>query len=215
MAKPEQADGHLLEYRVNKIGLIGAEGRMGKTIAALHPIVPITRTTPRSSLDCDILIDFSSHQALLENLSANKPIVIGTTGHLDFTPIHKAALHLPIFYAPNFSLGAALLNKLALLTSQHFPSDIDIIETHHTQKKDTPSGTALHLAKNLAHARIHSLRSGKVIGEHTLIFNNGDERLTLSHEVHSREAFARGALAAARFLYNKPPGLYTMDHLFP
>lgn len=197
-----------------KIGLIGAEGRMGKAISSLHAVIPISRKTPRIPLDCDILIDFSSHEALQENLSARKPIVIGTTGHLDFAPIHEAARYLPIFYAPNFSLGAALLNKLANLAAHHFPSDVDLIETHHTQKKDAPSGTALHLVKNIPHAHIHSIRSGKIIGEHTLIFNTAEERITLSHQVHTRDAFARGALAAARFLINKPPGLYTMDNLF-
>jgi 4-hydroxy-tetrahydrodipicolinate reductase len=197
-----------------KIGLIGAEGRMGKAISSLHPVLPITRTTPRTPLDCDILIDVSSHTALLQNLSANKPIVIGTTGHTDLAPIHEASLRLPIFFAPNFSLGAAILNKLSTLTAQYFPADIDIIETHHTQKKDAPSGLALLLAKNLPNPRIHSIRSGKIIGEHTVIFNTPEERLTLTHQAHTREVFARGALAAARFLLGKPPGLYTMDNLF-
>lgn len=196
-----------------KIGLIGANGRLGKTIAALHPVIPITRATSRTPLDCDVLIDVSSHQALQENLSARKPLVIGTTGHLIFAPIEEAAKHLPIFYAPNFSIGMALMNKLAAEIARYFPSDVDIIETHHSGKKDSPSGTALHLRKTLLNARIHSIRSGNIIGEHTLIFNNAEERLTLSHQVHSRDAYARGALAAARFLIGKPPGLYGMDDL--
>lgn len=197
-----------------KIGLIGPQGRLGKTIAIMHPIFPITRTTPRSFLDCDVLIDVSSHTALIENLSANKPIVIGTTGHLNFAPIEEAAKKLPIFYSANFSLGIAILNKLARFTQKHFPSDIDIIETHRAGKKDAPSGTALELAKHLPKAKLHSIRSGNIIGEHTLIFNNEEERITLSHEAHSREAFARGALAAAHFLLGKPAGLYGMDNLF-
>lgn len=197
-----------------KIGLIGAQGRLGKAIAALQPVLPIARSTPRSSLDCDVLIDASSPAALLENLSANKPIVIGTTGHLDFTPIEQASKRLPIFYSPNFSIGIALLRKIGAEVARRFPSDIDLIETHHAQKKDTPSGTALQLARIAPNIRIHSLRSGKVIGEHTLIFNTAEERITLSHETHSREAYARGALAAAHFLAGKPPGLYGMDNLF-
>ena len=198
---------------VIKIGVIGAEGRLGRTIALLEPVVPITRTTPRLNLDCDVLIDVSSSEALLENLSANRPMVIGTTGHLDFAPIAQAAKNLPIFYTPNFSLGIALLRKIAREVATHFGGDIDLIETHHAQKKDAPSGTALALAQFLPNVNIHSIRSGKIIGEHTLIFNNGEERLTLSHEALSRETFARGALAAARFLVGKPPGLYTMDNL--
>src|SRR5690349_21487168 len=94
-----------------KIGLIGA-GRLGKAIEALYPVLQVTRIMPRDCLDCDVLIDVSSHEALQENLSAKKPIVIGTTGHLDFTPIAEAAKKLPIFYSPNFSLGAAILQKM-------------------------------------------------------------------------------------------------------
>ncbi len=196
-----------------KIGLIGANGRMGKAIAALHEIIPIARSTPKTPLDCDVLIDFSSPQALQENLLFGKPIVIGTTGHPDFSLIEEAAKTIPIFFAANFSLGAAILKQLTAFVANRFPGDLDLIETHHSEKKDAPSGTALHLVKNLPEARIHSIRSGKIIGEHTLIFNNAQERLTLSHQVHSREAFASGALAAAQFLIGKPPGLYTMDNL--
>ena len=197
-----------------KIGLIGAEGRLGKAISQLYPVFPIGKTTPRTPLDCAVLIDVSSHKALLENLSAKRPIVIGTTGHLDLSPIEEASRHFPIFFAANFSLGAAILNRLVTMVAKHFPSDVDLIEMHHTGKKDAPSGTALHLIKNVKEAKIHSIRSGNAMGEHTLIFNNAQERLTLSHQVHSREAFAKGALAAAHFLIGKPPGLYTMDNLF-
>ena len=197
-----------------KIGLIGPNGRFGKTIAAIQTVLPITRSTPRDSLDCDVLIDVSSPHALLENLSARKPIVIGTTGHSDFAPIETAAQYLPIFYTPNFSLGMALLRKCAEMIARSFPSDIDLIEAHHSQKKDAPSGSALLLAKLLPRARLHSIRSGMIIGEHTLLFNTAEERLTLCHEVHHRDVFARGALAAAYFLIGKPPGLYGMDNLF-
>lgn len=197
-----------------KIGLIGAGGRLGKAIADLNEVNPITRSTSRKDLDCDVLIDVSSPAALIENLSADKPIVIGTTGHLDLSPIHEAAKRLPIFYAPNFSLGIALMRKVAAEISRNFPSDIDLIETHHSQKKDAPSGTALMLAKIAPNIKIHSIRSGKVVGQHTMIFETAEERITLSHETHSREAYARGALAAAHFLIGKPPGLYSMDNLF-
>lgn len=197
-----------------KIGLIGPQGKLGKAIAALYPVMPIERTTSRQNLPCDVLIDVSSSEALLQNLSAKKPIVIGTTGHLDMAPIREAAQTLPVFYAANFSLGIALLNQLAPWIARHFPADIDVVETHHKTKKDAPSGTALRLAQELPGAKVHSLRSGKVLGEHALHFNNGDERVILSHEVFSRAAYARGALAAAHFLSKQKPGLYTMDNLF-
>lgn len=197
-----------------KIGLIGSQGRLGRAIAALHPTIPITRATPRSSLECDVLIDVSSYKALSENLRAKKPIVIGTTGHLDMALIEDAAKEFPVFYASNFSLGSAIQAHLTAYIAKHFPSDIDLIEIHHTGKKDAPSGTALQLTKTLPRAKIHSIRSGNVVGEHILIFNTNEERLTLSHQVYSRDAFARGALAAARFLIGKAPGLYSMDNLF-
>lgn len=197
-----------------KIGLIGPNGRFGQAIAALYPILPITRSTPRHPIDCDVLIDVSSPSALLDNLKAEKPLVIGTTGHADLTLIEEAARRLPIFFAPNFSVGMALLRKLSLEIARHFPSDIDLIEMHHAEKKDTPSGSALLLAQSLPNARIHSIRSGTIVGEHTLHFNTAEERLTLTHQAHTRTVFARGALAAAHFLIGKPPGLYTMDNLF-
>jgi 4-hydroxy-tetrahydrodipicolinate reductase len=198
-----------------KIGLIGSKGRLGKAIMALDPtIVPIYKETPRFPLECDVLIDVSSHHALLENLSANKPIVIGTTGHLNFELIEEAAKRFPCFYAANFSLGAALMARFADFMGKHFQSEVDLIETHHVLKKDAPSGTALHLAKRLKNAKISSIRSGDAIGEHILIFKTVEEKITFAHEVHTRDAFARGALAAARFLAGKPPGLYGMDNLF-
>jgi 4-hydroxy-tetrahydrodipicolinate reductase len=84
---------------------------------------------------------------------------------------------------------------------------------HRRKKRDAPSGTALSLAKILPDARIHSIRSGEGMGEQTILFNNEEERLTLCHQVHSRTAYARGAIAAAQFLIGKPPGLYGMDNL--
>ncbi len=214
-----------------RIALIGASGRLGQAIAGLALQSPgfslsaaIGRNSDRSSLSCDLLIDASSADALSENLqtalSLQKPIVVGTTGIADFTPLEKAALQIPVFYAPNFSLGMALMNKLAREIAAKFHSDahIDLIETHHTRKKDAPSGAALLLSKTVQEAsrspvKIHSLRSGSVVGEHTLLFNTAEERLSITHEAHSREAFARGALAAARFLVRQPPGLYGMDNL--
>lgn len=196
-----------------QIGLIGAHGRLGKAIAAIHPVFPILRDTPRTHLPCNVLIDVSSPDALKENLSANLPLVIGTTGHKDFSLIEKAALRLPIFFAPNFSLGIALLHHLTRLTAAKFPSEIDLLERHHKLKKDSPSGTALSLAKDLPNARIHSVRAASLLGEHTLTFTSDEEEITLSHKTHSRNAYAKGAIAAAYFLQKQPPGLYGMEHL--
>lgn len=196
-----------------KIGVIGANGRLGKIIQTLTPIFPITKDTPRISLPCDVLIDVSTAQTLSQNLKANLPIVIGTTGHSDLTPIHEASKKIPIFYAENFSLGIYLLKKMAHLLAKNFPADIDIIDSHHKTKKDAPSGTALELTKIFPNANVHSIRSAQTPGEHTIILNTPEEKLTLTHQAHSRLAFAKGALLAAQFIATKPPGLYTMEHL--
>ncbi len=214
-----------------RIALIGASGRFGQAIAQLALQNPafriaasIGRETDRSSLSCDLLIDASSANALAGNLqtalSLQKPIVVGTTGISDFSLLEKASREIPVFYAPNFSLGMAIMNKLARQAAAYFHPDahIDLIETHHTRKKDAPSGAALLLSQTVENAssipvKIHSLRSGNVVGEHTLFFNTAEERLSITHEAHSREAFARGALAAALFLIRQPPGLYGMDNL--
>lgn len=176
----------------------------------------------------DLLIDASLPDNLLERLSIatkNKtPLVVGTTGLSDseLQKIEEASQQIPLFFSPNFSIGIALLKKFAKEASRYFPIDahIDLIETHHALKKDAPSGTALLLSDAIQKASperspvsIHPLRSGKIIGEHTLLFNTAEERLTLSHEAHHRDVFARGALAAALFLSQKNPGLYKMEDL--
>jgi 4-hydroxy-tetrahydrodipicolinate reductase len=116
-------------------------------------------------------------------------------------------------------LGVALLKKFAafMAHSFHEEADIDLIETHHIQKKDSPSGTALEIADvlrtNGRTTTIHSIRSGQIVGKHELIFNTGEEQISIAHTAHSRNAFARGSLAAAAFLLTQPPGLYGMNDL--
>jgi 4-hydroxy-tetrahydrodipicolinate reductase len=188
---------------------------------------------------CDVAIDFTSHEATREHLEAaicaKKALVIGTTGHSpeEKKGIEEAAKVIPILFSPNFSFGIALcLEAAALLGKTLFGTcAIDIVETHHAHKKDRPSGTALALANAIgnakiilenggAHARqkeeivIHSIRSGDVIGEHSVIFECGHERIELKHTAHSRDAFALGALMGAKFLAKQPPGLYSLKDLF-
>jgi len=168
-----------------------------------------------------------------------KPIVIGTTGLGDEERAHvgSAAKQLPCLFSPNMSVAMNLLFRLAADVAKALGADYDaeIIETHHRFKKDAPSGTALKLAENIAAARglvlgevavfgrqgkpgerpreeigIHAVRAGDVVGEHTIIFSSLGERLELVHRAHTRDCFAQGALAAARFLVSRPPGLYSM-----
>lgn len=169
----------------------------------------------------------------------NKRLVIGTTGQDEPTreKILQAAQELPIVYAPNFSVGVNTLFWLTRRAAQILGSDFDleVVEMHHRLKKDAPSGTARHLAEILAEVRgldyshdvahgregmigerpsreigLHALRGGDVVGDHTVIFAHTGERLELSHKASSRDTFAQGALRAAAWLAQQPPGLYEM-----
>src|SRR5438105_4779834 len=181
------------------IGVIGAKGKLGQAIVheARGNVIEVARKN-RDVSACDVLVDASNAESLLENILLNKPLVIGTTGHKTLDPIKEASKHLPIFFAPNFSLWMTLMKKIAAFLKANFASDIDLIEMHHKEKKDAPSGSAKMLAEVLGDVKIHSLRTGKNMGEHTLIFNNDEEQITLTHKVHSRTCFANGALMAAR-----------------
>ena len=173
-------------------------------------------------------------------VAAHMPLVIGTTGHsaAQLDVINTAARTIPIILAANFSVGVNTLfwltRKAAELLGADF--DLEIVETHHRLKKDAPSGTAKRLAevlcevrgldyqKDVVHGRegetgerprkqigLHSIRAGDVIGEHTVIFAGSGERLELTHKASSRDTFALGALRAARWLLEKPAGLYSME----
>lgn len=192
--------------------------------------INMTSCAKLAIFNADIAIDFSSRESTLKHVEyakqLSKPIVIGTTGHnVDIQKkIEETAQYIPIFYTPNFSPGISLLLQLvALASNYHNNCCIDIIETHHLQKKDLPSGTALALAKatgkkiaqgatierNPSQVCIHAIRSGEAIGEHQVIFGWGNEQIKLTHQALSRDVFAEGALEAATFLIDKKPGLYS------
>ena len=191
---------------------------------------------------CDIVVDFSSPKALSALLAFCTERKIGavlattgfSTGQLD--EIAETAHTVPIFISRNMSVCVNILGRLCeRLASALSPAcDIEIVETHHAAKEDAPSGTALYLADmvrrgckggQLVYDRrirekrrpgeigMHSLRGGSVVGRHEVCFFAGGESLYLTHAAENRELFARGALAAARFLWGKPPALYTMDDL--
>jgi 4-hydroxy-tetrahydrodipicolinate reductase len=215
--------------------LIGAAGRMGKTISDLangdseidvvgqcdlgDPIEPAMK-------NCDVAIDFSNADAITEVSAAvlqhRKPLLIGTTGHSQEQRrlIEETAQSLPVVFASNFSIGVNVLFWLTRKAAEQLGGDFDaeIIETHHKMKKDAPSGTAKTLAEVLKATKktqteisIQSIREGDVVGEHTVIFRGPSERLELTHRAASREIFARGALRAAKWIINQPPGLYSMQ----
>ena len=235
----------------------GANGRMGRMLAdtirsgEVHEIA--ARVSPSFYTDsmegvyprleqydgpADAVIDFSNHAGTGELLdycvARGLPVVIATTAHTDgeLARIKAAAETIPVFLSANMSIGVALLAELAKKAAAVFPdADIEIIERHHNQKLDVPSGTALLLARRIKEVRpeaefvigrhengkrtkqeigIHALRYGGEVGTHEIILSNGSETVTLKHEAESRALFARGAVAAAEFLAGKAPGLYDM-----
>ena len=170
-----------------------------------------------------------------------KPLVIGTTGHTpeEKNAIAAAIKGIPVVWAGNYSVGVTLLNALVRQAARALSSagrwDIEVTEMHHRHKKDAPSGTADTLLKILMEERklaanalkhgrsgltgerplgeigVHVLRGGDVVGDHTVMFAAEGERLELTHKAANRDIFARGALRAARWVKDKPAGLYGME----
>ena len=192
----------------------------------------------------DVLIDFTRPEGTIEHLEIcarlGKSIVIGTTGFSD--PLRKAILRagrrIPIAMSPNFAVGVNALFKLAEVAAGILGDDFDveIVEAHHRNKVDAPSGTALKLGevvasalkrdlkKEAAHGRegdtgvrparqigFHAIRGGDIVGEHTVIFAGAGERVELTIRSQSRMTYALGALRAAKFLRGRKPGLYDMN----
>jgi 4-hydroxy-tetrahydrodipicolinate reductase len=215
--------------------LVGAAGRMGKTVVDLAEADPKIDIVAQCDVgdpiepamkNCDVVIDFSHPDAIDEICRAashhGKSLVIGTTGHSQAQRrmIEEAAQSLPIVFASNFSVGVNVLSWLTRKAAELLGRDFnpEIIETHHKMKKDAPSGTAKTLAEVLKAARktkdeipIRSIREGEVVGEHTVIFTGPGERLELTHRAASREIFAQGALRAADWVVGRPQGLYSMQ----
>ena len=202
-----------------RISLVAPNGRMGQAIARA------VEEDERFAIDQDhgdVLVDFSAPAALQASLdralSANVPVLVGTTGLDDLAGerIAKAAEKVAVLRAANTSLGVALLAELVERAAEVLGAgwDMEIAEIHHRAKVDAPSGTALMLGAIAERAGrpigYASLRGGTVAGDHDVLFLGPEERVILSHRAESRMIFARGALAAARFLVGKPAGLYSM-----
>jgi 4-hydroxy-tetrahydrodipicolinate reductase len=188
--------------------------------------------------DAEALIEFTTPEATVEHLSYGRPVVIGTTGlsEAQLTRVEEAARRVPVVLAPNMSVGVALIREVVReLSGKLDPSyDIEVVETHHRNKVDAPSGTALLLAWAAAEGRgsdldevavygregraprkegeigIHALRGGAVVGEHRVNFYGSGEEVEVVHRALSRRTFAAGALKAAGFVATADPGLYSM-----
>ncbi len=177
----------------------------------------------------DVVVEFTSPDATVAHAQLarelHKPIVIGTTGlsEAQLGTLRQVAQTIPLVVSPNMSIGVNVLFELAQLAAQRLglSFDVDVVESHHRQKKDSPSGTARRLAELLAAARkqpsgsipVHAIRAGDIVGDHTVVLAGPAERLELSHRAHSREVFARGALRAAQFAATQRPGFYDMSHV--
>ena len=222
-----------------RISLIAPDGRMGKAIAAAaREDGSFEISQDRGDVLVDFSAPAALQSSLDRALSASTPILIGTTGLDDLAEqrIAAAAEQVAVLRAANTSLGVALLAELVERAARVLGEgwDIEIAETHHRLKADAPSGTALQLGEAAARGRggkldaergrdgtglkrqagaigFASLRGGTVAGDHDVLFLGPGERLILAHRAENRMIFARGALAAARFLAGKPAGLYTMQ----
>ncbi|NLJ15628.1 MAG: 4-hydroxy-tetrahydrodipicolinate reductase [Clostridiales bacterium] len=246
-----------------KIAVTGACGKMGRVISEIvkgrddckviagidiageaYDDFPVYKKLFDMDEKPDVIIDYSHNSALVDLLTYGKnyniPLVIATTGFSDeqIAEIHKASHLIPIFFTFNMSLGINLLAELAKKAASVLGNqfDIEIVEKHHNQKKDAPSGTAIMLAeaineefdgnKRYVYDRhnshkprekdeigMHAIRGGTIVGEHDVIFAGRDEVITLSHTAQSREVFASGSVNAAVFIQNKAKGLYAMSDL--
>ena len=224
-----------------RISLFAPNGRMGRAIAAAVAEDPgFAIDEDHGDVLIDFSSPTGLQASLDRAVSAGIPILIGTTGLDDFASrrIAAAAKDIAVLRAPNTSLGVALLSDLVERAAKVLGPDwdIEILEMHHRMKADAPSGTALALGDAASRGRetkmkaergrdgtgmkreegaigFASLRGGTVAGDHDVIFAGPEERLILSHRAENRMIFARGALAAAKFLVGKPAGIYTMRHV--
>lgn len=200
---------------MQRLLISGMDGRMGQEVLRLAAEHGFEAKCFAPGMAGDLIVDFS-HPARLEALLVSPlPLVIGTTGYTEeqLRRIREAAKARPIFQAENFSPGMYVLEQLGVLArTMLLEAQLMLIECHHAGKKDAPSGTALRLAERLGMSMeaINVLRGGTVCGVHELVFLDQEEHITLTHTAESRAVFARGALQAARWLMDQPPGYYTM-----
>lgn len=243
--------------------LFGCNGKMGRAVTACvnercdctivagvdlntesHAGFPVYANARNCMATPDAVIDFSHPSALGGTLEYAKehriPLVIATTGYTEgqIAQIHAAAADIPVFFTANMSMGVNLLaelcKKAAAVLGDDF--DVEIIEKHHNQKIDAPSGTALMLGRAVEEGLSYeptyvydrhavrqkrdkkeigfaAIRGGNIVGEHEVLFAGHDEIITLTHSARSKEVFAVGAVNAALFLVGKPAGEYTMADL--
>lgn len=240
--------GHLIGHLAPQYG-IAISGVVSPSCTTVnndlpHPCVVYNSLTQEAIDSCDIAIDFATSKDICQRIhllaAAQKPIIIGTTGWEKHEQEAKRIIndsHGSLLYAPNFSLGIALFSRILSYAAELFSAfgqyDVGITETHHRQKQDAPSGTALALAAKLMEhypertvshdlsktkgldanqVHISSHRSGFHPGTHEVIFDSHEDSISLEHRARNREGFARGALEAAYWLIDKK-GWYSLDDM--
>ena len=172
----------------------------------------------------DVFVDFTVPEATEINLDYvaryKKPLVLGTTGlsEVQIQKVEEISKVVPVVFSPNMAIGVNVLFAMLPEIAKRLGPDysIEIVEAHHKGKKDAPSGTAKKFAQILADATrkeipTHAIRLGDIVGDHTIIFCGNSERIEIKHQAHSRDLFAVGALRAAKWVFNKPAGLYSMQ----
>lgn len=245
---------------MTKIIMHGCCGKMGKVVCQIvkedssceiaagidpfgeSPDFPVFKTPEECDVDADVIIDFSTASAVpaLLDYSVKKqiPVILCTTGLSDelTNKLHEASNKVAVLKSANMSVGVNLLFSLvqkAALALADSGFDIEIVEKHHNQKIDAPSGTALAIAdavnevidnkydyvydrsqtrekRTKREIGIHAVRGGNIVGEHEVIFAGKDEIIEINHRAMSKEIFAVGAVKAAKYLAGKPAGFYTM-----
>ena len=246
-----------------KIIMNGCNGKMGQVISRLaaaddeceivagfdvndakENAYPVFTDPNEFTGEADVVIDFSHPSALTGILTYCKsrrlPVILATTGYTDGqkAEFKNASEEIPVFFSANMSLGINLLIDLAKKATKLLEGnfDIEIVERHHNQKIDAPSGTALAIADAIdetlsfpaeyvydRHAvrrkrkkteiGLHAVRGGTIVGDHEVIFAGTDEVIELKHSAHSKEVFAVGAIKAAKFIATKPAGMYNMSDI--
>jgi 4-hydroxy-tetrahydrodipicolinate reductase len=216
-----------------KICVSGSKGKMGSRIIELAKEDKALEVAgsfdvgddPKLHIGaCDCLIEFTSPEATVEHLGMcvelKKPVVIGTTGlsDADKKKVEEAAATIPVVLSPNMSIGVNVLFKMISVAAKALGNDyrVEIVEAHHTEKKDAPSGTAKEMAR-IVRSEMHdvevpidSIREGEIVGEHTITFDGDYDMIEMTHSAKTRDIFVKGALTAAKFAAKKNAGLYSM-----
>lgn len=241
-----------------KIFIVGINGKMGKFVAAraesqgysvaggidvfVGGKYPVFKTAEEVNVEFDVIIDFSRPETLGQIFKLceifKKPVVLATTGHSaeQLAEIKKLSQSVAVFKTANMSLGVnAVTGAVKLLTAVLAGYDIEIVEAHHNQKVDAPSGTAKLLLSAVEEVTggghkiiggregnslrekgeigMHAIRGGTIVGEHTVMYIGDDEIIEIKHTALSRNVFAVGAVDAAAFICDKKAGLYDMNDL--